>query len=173
MKKQVAALVGAAILFTVLAGALYRGYDQFVALERAADGHAGMDGTGLPRQTQEVLPSDSSVAAMQRFLEERDQVVQAVIDGKITLVKAAARFRAINASRPPGLAVHLDLYAGQTDEERICRQVITYVESKLAGRPEASAILARLESELQDHLAADGAIQVRNRPAQAPRRSAE
>jgi len=96
-----------------------------------------------------------------------------VIDGRLTLAKAAARFRAINASRPHHKPVRLDHYPGQTDEERVCRQVISYVESKLADRPDASAILARLECQLKEHLAAGGTTHGPNYPAQGPKRAAE
>jgi hypothetical protein len=173
MKKQTAALVGAALLLAVLSGVLYYGYDVFVARESLADGQAGEGAAVLPRQTKEVLPADPDVAAIQRSLEERDQVAQAVIDGRLTLAKAAAQFRAINASRPPHHPIRLDAYPGQTDEERVCRQVIRYVESKLADQPDASAILARLENQLREHLAAEGATHGPNFPAQGPRRSAE
>src|SRR5262249_61206055 len=96
---------------------------------------------GSPHKTKETLPADPDVVAIERSMEEREQIAEAVIDGRLTLVKAAAQFRAINASRPPHYRVRLDLYPGHTDEERVCRQVIRYVESKLADRPDASAVL--------------------------------
>ena len=173
MKKRIAALVGAAVLFAVFAGALYLGYHLFVAGKTSADGHAGEGALGLLHLKNEILPPDPGSAEIERSLREKDQVARAVIDGRLTLVEAVARFRAINASRPANLPVRLDQYPGKTDEERVCREVISYVETRLPDQPETSAILARLESELQAHLAADGAIHGPNTSAQAPKKSAD
>jgi hypothetical protein len=173
MKKRIAALVGAAVLFAVFAGALYLGYHLFVAGKTSADGHAGEGAIGLLHLKNEILPPDPRSAEIERSLREKDQVARAVIDGRLTLVEAAARFRAINASRPANLPVCLDQYPGKTDEERVCREVIGYVETRLPEQPGTSAFLARLESELEAHLAAGGTAQGPNFPAQAPKKSAD
>jgi hypothetical protein len=171
MKKHAGALVAAAVLLTALAGVLYRNWNLFE--RRLSDPRTGQNPSVSPRLAREVLPPDPDVAAIQRSVEEKDEIAQAIIDGRMTLVKAAARFRAINASRPPAWPDRLDLYPGQTDEERVCRQVIRYVESNLADRPDASAILARLESELQAHLATHRPTHGRNYPTLAPEESAD
>jgi hypothetical protein len=72
---------------------------------------------------------------------QKQQAVVAVIDGRMSLLEAAARFRA--AQQPPVPA----------DGETLCRSVIGWVELALRDCPErAELVTRRLEQELQGYL---------------------
>jgi hypothetical protein len=152
MKKQIAAMIGAAVMVTVTAGFLYRGCGIFSGGTKGDDQRTGSEPLVLPFLSREVVPPNPDVALIQKNLEAKDEVAREVIAGRMTLAEAAARFRTIDASRPPHLPVHLDVVPGSSDEERICRQVIAYVENNLEGRPDRDAVLARLEADLRRHL---------------------
>jgi hypothetical protein len=88
--------------------------------------------------------------SLQRLLA-RNRVANQVLTGQLSLIQAAASFRALNES-----AVDFNWqlfradYRGSSDNERCCRQVIFYVQSQLpADSPESEAISAKLEDELQ------------------------
>lgn len=71
-------------------------------------------------------------------LRHKQEAVTAVIDGKLSLLEAAARFRDGKANM---------------DGETLCRAVIGWVHLALSDRPEkAEAVSLRLESELQSYL---------------------
>jgi hypothetical protein len=85
----------------------------------------------------------------------KDAVADDVIDGRLTLFEAAARFRTINESNTQ--AVHWLTsypYRNQPYELALCRSVIRRVEVELRSRgsgPEDDTV-ARLEAELAEHL---------------------
>ena len=88
-----------------------------------------------------------------RRWEARRQAAWALLDGRLTLRQAAARFRDIDAElpyeargrRPPQYS----------EEEWPYRQVISYVHTELVTRrgapAQAEAWVARLEAELREH----------------------
>src|SRR5262249_26386093 len=77
-----------------------------------------------------------------------------VIAGRLTLREAAARYRALARGNPDfPWETFRRTYAGASDEERFCRQVIDAVQMELKDQPdEAAEVVARLEAELQEHL---------------------
>jgi hypothetical protein len=89
-----------------------------------------------------------------RRWEAKRQVTGALLDGRLTLRQAAARFRAIDADLP--LKARAQRPPEYTEEEWACRQVIAFVEGELAGLRQAPAQARewgdRLEAELQEHL---------------------
>jgi hypothetical protein len=101
-----------------------------------------------------------------RRWEARRQAAWALLDGRLTLRQAAARFRDIDAElpyeargrRPPQY----------TEEEWPYRQVLSYVHTELVARrgapAQAEAWVARLEAEMRGHLRGDAA----SRSQQAP-----
>jgi hypothetical protein len=153
MKKQIAAMIGVAFLLTVVAGSLYRGHNFMIGSDNADDPRAGKEAHPVPFWSLNYIPPDPDFAALQRNMEAKDAVAEEVIAGRMTLAEAADRFRVINAARPSHLPFHLDAFPGGGDEERNCRHVIRFVDSSLMGRPDREAVVARLESELQRHLA--------------------
>ena len=80
-------------------------------------------------------------------LSRKQEAVAGVIDGRVSLREAAARFRAAGGARP------------DADEETVCRSVIGWVHLALCDRPErAERVTARLEYELQTALGGSGRL---------------
>jgi hypothetical protein len=77
----------------------------------------------------------------------RKHVTECLLRGELSLRQAASRFRLINTSLP--YRFYLDAYTGASDEEKLCRCVLRYVESILADQPaERDGVLSRLQAEL-------------------------
>jgi hypothetical protein len=105
-------------------------------------------GKRLDRAAQDTL---DRVAAKQ-------QVLWDLIDRRLSLVEAAARFRELDrdcpiSNLPPGWVER----PGASDEEKQCRYVIAYLNGMLVNDPErAQAETRRLEVELQAVLSHGG-----------------
>jgi len=83
-------------------------------------------------------------------LRQKQWAVAGVIAGRLSLLEAAAWFRAA------GLGIDLGQVPA-AEAESLCRSVIGWVHLALSDRPErAEAVSARLECELQTHLARFG-----------------
>jgi len=96
-------------------------------------------------------------ANRQRALaRHRTQVAisQALAEGRLPLLKAAARLRECERSAPSfRWDVFRTLYPGASDEERFCRKAIDYAVKLLHAQPErARAVQPRLEAELSTAL---------------------
>jgi len=93
--------------------------------------------------------------AYQARLARRRALGRAVAEGRMALVEAAARFAAVDRLPPE---VRADLarrqYPGASDEERYCRDVISWAVRELAPDDpcEAVALRGRLEAELERRL---------------------
>src|SRR5438270_10850780 len=86
--------------------------------------------------------------ALQR-LQAKQHAVAALIEGRLALVEAAARFGAA------GPAAHPE------DGESLCRSLIGWAHLALRDRPErAEALSEELENQLQAHLARHGAVRL-------------
>jgi hypothetical protein len=94
-----------------------------------------------------------------RNLVEREaakaRVTRDLLDGRLTLLQAAAWFGRLNRSLPSGLD-HSDRLDGAT----LCRQVIVWAFAELELRNDSrrDAVVARLQAELSDHLERQGAV---------------
>ncbi|HJZ60370.1 MAG TPA: hypothetical protein VKE74_35830 [Gemmataceae bacterium] len=85
--------------------------------------------------------SPTGPRALLNGLDEKQQAVAGVIAGRLTLLEAAARFRAAGGGPV------------EADGEAVCRSVIGWVHLALSERPErAEEVSARLESELQSYI---------------------
>jgi hypothetical protein len=87
----------------------------------------------------------------------KHRVVTALLEGRLTLFEAAAHYRRLKHPR-------VDLrkeYRGDSEEERLCRQVIRAAEVALLIRDQnaaAAAFTMRWEAELQRHLEQHGQV---------------
>jgi hypothetical protein len=103
-------------------------------------------------------------AFIERVLQRnavREELVEQVLAGRLTMWQAAARFRAADATLPPVQQTsHRSAFRGETEDERYCREVIFRVESALEWQPRrATAVTpARLTEELERVLKRDGAV---------------
>jgi len=103
--------------------------------------------------------AEEEVGKADQRMEAKRPVIAALLDGRLTLRQAAARFREIDVGR----SAQAQAWAlpGWTEEEWACRQVISYVDSELAIKRRNPALakewVARLEAELRGHLRHAGA----------------
>src|SRR5690349_9198789 len=93
----------------------------------------------------------------------KEEIVNDLVGGRISLLDAAAQFRALNAGRRDYLEVIRLTYPGRTDDERMCRNVIGFVESAVASDEDGRYVIYRLNQEL-NHLLASGELKLPGPP---------
>jgi hypothetical protein len=79
-------------------------------------------------------------------------VARDVLLGRMTLAQAVDRYREIHEHLPISWASMRRHYEGDTDRERWCRNVLSWVESEAGDQPNHRAALARLDLEMQRYL---------------------
>jgi hypothetical protein len=145
-------LLGGAVL-TALAGALY--------LFPGAAARLGLDFQDVPGLVVEMQRDEADTAELLRLAEEtmrrvaaREDAVGRVVEGRLTLWRAASRFRALDAASPPcDRRVLARNFPGIPEEERCCREVIAWVAVWEERHPgEQSGLARRLTAELEDTL---------------------
>ena len=89
-----------------------------------------------------------------RRLDAKAGVILEVLQGRLTLPEAAARFRDLNDQLPAfNWEQFRQAYPGRSDDERHCQQVIQFVRNEVQARGAADlAPVARLEAELHERL---------------------
>src|SRR5262249_28735660 len=104
----------------------------------------------------EVIPPGEQFEVLRRRSAARDQVVERLLAGELSLTQAAAWVRYLN-DNPPELRVYLYYLPRKSDGGKPCRPVIEWVGSYLLprGTPQSQsrAALDPLEGELQRLLA--------------------
>jgi hypothetical protein len=97
--------------------------------------------------------------ALQRC-HRRRHIVDDVIAGRTTLLKAAVEFRSLNEELPASRWSYNQAYAGNSEGERLCRYVIRLVLTDLSERTRtlAATKVEKLEQELQALLQEDGIV---------------
>jgi hypothetical protein len=95
-----------------------------------------------------------------RRIDLKEQLAGEVIDGRLGLLGAAARFRDLTPATSPARHYLRFVYEGADDDERFCRAVIAWVRRLLKERrpAEAERGVARLEAELEEHVRRDGRV---------------
>ncbi len=103
-------------------------------------------------QTEELVAKDRQIVDN---LEAKQKVVRELLDERLTLRQAAARFQKLNEACPAyDWERFCQTFPGRTDEERHCRQVFVAVRPYLESNDSASRDrLARLETELEETIA--------------------
>jgi hypothetical protein len=94
-------------------------------------------------------PDTDSIQRIQAKIRIADEVAA----GRLTLLEAARRYRPIQESAPGGLRYLLHKYPGATEQEVLCRNVITFARGTPSLQPERAIVVARLEAELAEYLA--------------------
>jgi hypothetical protein len=90
-------------------------------------------------------------------IEEKLRLGTEVVARRLTLAEAAARLAVLSREAPVHPMVPGPMDPDASEDERLCREVLGYVEDALAGRPhQTEAVRARLEEELREHLARRG-----------------
>jgi hypothetical protein len=120
---------------------------------------ARLAGLGLEpvRLALEHRSVEEEVQGAGRRSEAKRQFTRALLEGRLTLAQAAARFRDMDADLPEEARRWRPPW--YTEEEWSYRQVVSFVRAELAARrrppAEAEAWVSRLEAELEEHLRHD------------------
>jgi hypothetical protein len=103
---------------------------------------------------------DERTQPLMRRLQEKSRVSRELAAGRLTLLQAAVQFRDLNAQGRPNPVPLRARFAGSTEAERVCRQVIlwTYEEVEMVDAERAERLRASLEEELRQELARHGSI---------------
>ena len=116
---------------------------------------------------------DSATAAARARHRLKLELADGLAEGRLPLAEAIARCRRHLDEEAPAEASEVPWYGravlltveGGSEEERCGRYLIGAVEVKLRASPSvARGVVARLEKELQEHLAGKGPNPVRPRP---------
>jgi len=123
---------------------------------------------------QEAVRQPLPETALLRTIAKR-RLAREVIAGRLSLWQAAAQFGALNRQTPQEADLsRIDPYVQPprlppgTEEERLCWQVISYVETEQENEPgRAGSVVARLEAELHEGLRKQGRIRLPAPPSPA------
>jgi hypothetical protein len=98
--------------------------------------------------------------AISRRFRAKEKISKEVIDGQTTLFEAAVEFRRWNNDYP--VLPDDPLWLGDSEEERLCRQVILWVGLGLRVHPGAGSedIVDRLEQELRCNKECYGSVRL-------------
>jgi hypothetical protein len=122
-----------------------------VADRRAQRADPGPRDSRAARHEQEAR----ALRAIDDRRARKGRIVAALIAGRLTLLEAAGRFRALDRGPPPFYWEEFHAhFAGESDEERHCREVLAWVETELADTDPCLLVAthARLLDELETHL---------------------
>jgi hypothetical protein len=124
-----------------------------VALAACALVPAVSGGPGFWAVPDSQAPDDHCRDILRRVLE-KDRLAGEVIEGRLSLAEAAARYRDLDEQSPEfRWREFRESHPGASDDERHCRAVIGFVRAELPGRPGGDpALVGRLETELLDLL---------------------
>lgn len=129
------------------AGSMHPGLTQAVGWE------------AVPQQQHDSFVEKGKITVQR--MHAKEQVIQALVAGELGLFDAAAWFRELNHSP----AEHPDVYwrnlPGQSDGEKLCRQVISWVRVAAEDTMPASQLEARLQelqAELNAHIVRHGQV---------------
>jgi hypothetical protein len=146
--------VSALFLGTVLTGVVSAYPESAEAL--------GVDIWNLPALERQVEQSERFDAELDEWgrtiftrLDGKHRVTLELLEGRLSLLQAAVRFRDLN-TLPRRNPVDLrDLFPGRSDAERVCRQVIRWAseEGRAIDPKRGESLQASLEKELQQLLA--------------------
>jgi hypothetical protein len=100
-------------------------------------------------RTRELQELDLKI---QERIRLRVEIVDQVVAGRLSLLEAAVRFRSICDLSPDQPLRQLQFLPGDTLEEKLCHQVISWAESHAAQVSAGCAqdVAARLSCELED-----------------------
>jgi hypothetical protein len=109
------------------------------------------------------IERSASNEALLRRIAAKDQVTDRLLAGDLTLLQAAAWFRRLNDD-PPHLPTDYSKLPGESEEEKVCRQVIAWAGHRLGlqgvAASEADGTVRRLEDELDGRLRRDGRVEL-------------
>jgi hypothetical protein len=134
-----------------LAASLVAGAMSLVPGQPGDWGLALWDPRAARAEAERAERLDEEREATLRRLAAKERTVEETLAGRLTLLRAAARFRDTNAGVTADYRrAWLLTTRGGSDEERYCRQVLRFVEEEVRGRADGAAVLARLRAQLDE-----------------------
>jgi hypothetical protein len=135
---------------TALVGILLTGSGTFILVLTVSQWCRNEAETARPRDELEA----PRVAVLRR-IEAKEQIAAEVAARRLTLAEAVKHFRALNAEDADTRARELALHPrpGESEEEGLCRQVITWVLGRLEANPDEARLMgAVFEEEMRELL---------------------
>jgi hypothetical protein len=92
--------------------------------------------------------------------EERSVICDQVAAGRMSLFEAAAEFKRLNRKPRPSTYDPVAAMPGDSDNERVCWQVIAWLEGSTRQLPpsQREAVLERAKADLREQLACHGGV---------------
>jgi hypothetical protein len=150
------------IRFTFLTLAvLSLGYGALWVFRPAWVRTAGLDLWNMADAEQDVADAErvgAEIQSVDRIVQVRcaakEIIIRDLLAERLTLMEAAAEFRHLHIAAPPAARSH-QMFPARSEGERYCREVLQWVRSTTTDWPptQGEPILARLEAELQAHMA--------------------
>jgi hypothetical protein len=112
-----------------------------------------------PRRQAEIRNYNEIV---RQRLQGKDKITRDLLDGRLSLFEAAARFRKLEELTSEYIGYSREPRPGETVEENLCHQVIRWVHHEAAVRtyPEPDQLAQRLEEELREHIQQHGRVRL-------------
>jgi hypothetical protein len=115
--------------------------------------------TRLAAEQQRCAEMDESNGEVLRRIDDKQEVVNALVTGRLGLFEAAARFRDLTPAEGGPRRYLRACYPGANDDERFCREILCWVYGMRTSRgPDVKRLVARLEGELHERLRRDGKV---------------
>jgi hypothetical protein len=114
----------------------------------------------LANQRQQVLDRRYETAVQRTHAKQ--VIIDELLAGRLTLLEAARRFKNLNESPITCQDDYRSRFPGRCDGEKVCRQVLAWVDTALQQYPpdQARAVAQRFEDDLQKHLQRHGDLVV-------------
>jgi hypothetical protein len=106
----------------------------------------------LLRESQRESQLNDDGTIISRVNNENRAIIDALIDGRLSLRAAAAAMRAVGASKPAHLRIPEEHLPEQAVEEHYVRRAFKWANYTLTDDPRHDAVLERLRAELDDYL---------------------
>ncbi len=107
----------------------------------------------LDRERQREEELEGLQAAIEERSRAKDEVLDKLIEGRLTLFQAADRFRRFSRDFPPFWTALECKHPSLPEEERLYRYIIEYAEVALESEPrKARTVTRRLRAELEETL---------------------
>jgi hypothetical protein len=106
---------------------------------------------GVQRERQRGHRLDEKMTVAMSVIQGKQEALAGLLEGRLTLLQTAARFRDLDARQPEFALEQLRLVQpGDTDDERYCWSVIDWVRFALHDEPSrAETLCEQLEAELE------------------------
>jgi hypothetical protein len=123
------------------------------------------DGSSADASDHFQMALKTALAVLKHDSAAKGSITEDVIYGRVTLLEAAARFHALHAQRPDNsyCVPQTRLLPGSSEGERLCWEIIQWVEMDLQEDPRRDQVVGRLLSELQETLDRQGTVRLPER----------